>query len=285
MRTSEAIQVAAFAFFLVLAWWRALPARRRAKVTGLAIGGCGTTTVAAWLLPRLLPPLAVSVIRDWLPAALVLFVYWQAGEFFTGVNERAQRRLERFDESVTRPLLSWISGGPAGYALLLLLELAYLLCYPMIPMSVAALYLLRLARNADYLWTVVLGATYLSYGVLPFVQTVPPRLRPEPWLPPLPRNPVRSLNLWLLRHASIHVNTFPSAHVASTTAAAVVLLDVAPWPVGLLFLATAAAIAVGTFAGRYHFALDAIAGAALALIVYCVVSLLTKHGAVSLVSQ
>src|SRR6516164_7287765 len=100
----------------------------------------------------------------------------------------------------------------------------------MIPMSIGTLYLLRLARHSDSFWIVVLISTYISYGALPFLQTLPPRMLEEPWLAPLPRSPVRRFNLWILRNASIHANTFPSAHVAASTAAALVLTNVAPWP-------------------------------------------------------
>jgi membrane-associated phospholipid phosphatase len=153
------------------------------------------------------------------------------------------------------------------------LELAYLLCYPMIPMSIGTLYLLRLARHSDSFWIVVLISTYVSYGALPFLQTLPPRMLEEPWLTPRPRSPVRRFNLWILRNASIHANTFPSAHVAASTAAALVLTTVAPWPTGLVFLAIAAGIGVGTFAGRYHYAADAVVGSAVAATVFAITTL------------
>jgi PAP2 superfamily len=268
MRTAEWIHIVVFSFFVSLAWVRALPGRRRANVTGIGFVGLGATLTGACLLPRLCPPLAVSVVRDWLPAALVLLVYWQAGEFFLRVDERLQDRLERIDQRIVAPLMRWLSRRLARKWIAVYLELSYLLCYPMIPMSVGALYLLGLARHADYFWTVVLVSTYLSYGMLPFMQTLPPRMLAEPWLDPLPPNPVRAFNLWILRHASIHANTFPSAHVAASTGAALVLTVLAPWPAGLLFVAIASGIAVGTFAGRYHFAADAIAGTAVATIVF-----------------
>jgi len=217
-----------------------------------------------------LPALAVSVVRDWLPAALVLLVYWQAGEFFMQVNQRFQDRLERIDARMAAPLLHWLARSYLGKWTAAYLELAYLLCYPMIPMSIGTLYLLRLARHADSFWIVVLVSTYLSYGMLPFLQTLPPRMLAEPWLEPLPLSPVRRFNLWILRHASIHANTFPSAHVAASTAAALVLASLAPWPTGLLFLAIAAGITLGTFAGRYHYSADAVVGSAVAVIVFIV---------------
>jgi hypothetical protein len=200
----------------------------------------------------------------------MLFVYWQAGEFFISVDQRFQDWLERIDERVVAPLLRSLSHRRAGIWVAACLEVAYLFCYPLIPLSMATLYLLRMGRYADTFWIVVLISAYTCYVALPFVQTLPPRMLSEPWLEPLPSTPVRRFNLWLLRHASIHVNTFPSAHVAASTSVALVLTSLAPWPVGLAFSMIAAGIAVGTFAGRYHFAADAVAGCAVAIAVFAI---------------
>jgi hypothetical protein len=268
MRVAEIIHLVVFPFFVVLAWLRPLPAPRRVKVTTIGAAGISATLIAALALPRLLPPLAVSVVRDWLPASLVLLVYWQAGAFFLGVNQGFQDWLARADARYAAPLLRFLARPGLGHAVAGFLELSYLLCYPMIPMCVGALYVLRLARHSDQFWTVVLISTYLSYGVLPFVQTLPPRMLNEPWLPPMPLGAVRRFNLWILRNASIHANTFPSAHVAASVSAALVLARFAPAPVAVVFLILAAGITFGTFAGRYHFAADAVAGSAVAMVVF-----------------
>jgi membrane-associated phospholipid phosphatase len=68
------------------------------------------------------------------------------------------------------------------------------------------------------------------------------------------------LNLWLLPHASITFATFPSAHVASTMAAALALLCVLP-VTGILFLLLSLSIAIGAVVGRYHYAVDVLLGA------------------------
>jgi hypothetical protein len=233
----------------------------------------GATLAGAFLLPGLLPPLAVSVVRDWLPALLILFVYWQAGAFFVRVDQSFQDRLEAFDARVAAPILRWLSRNPVGRRVAGYLELCYLLCYPMVPMSVGALYVMRLGRHVDQFWIVVLISTYLSYGVLPFLQTLPPRMLKEEWLEPLPASPLRTFNLWILRHGSIHANTFPSAHVAASTASALVIASIAPWPAAVLFAAIAAGIGFGTFAGRYHYSADAIAGVTVATAVFAVARL------------
>lgn len=268
MRAAEWIQVLACSYFVLLGWIVRLPVRRRVKVTALGLPAIGVTIFFARGLPRLLPPLAVSVMRDWLPAALVLVVYWQAGAFFLRTDHWLQDGLERLDERIAGPFLRWVARRRARAWIAAWFESAYLLCYPMVPMSLGALYGLRMGSHADYFWTVVLIPTYVSYGMLPFLQTLPPRMLDEPWLTPLADNPVRRLNLWLLRNASIHANTFPSAHVAASTAAALAVARLAPWTVGLMFLAIAVGIGFGTFAGRYHYAADAIAGAGLAVAVF-----------------
>ena len=87
----------------------------------------------------------------------------------------------------------------------------------------------------------------------------------EKWTPAVSFSRVRAFNLWILRQGSIHANTFPSAHVAITTAGALVLLDLAPLWVGVIFLWVALSIALGAVAGRYHYAADSILGVLLAV--------------------
>lgn len=270
MRAADWIQIVVSVYFAALAWICPLPARRRIKVTAIALLTLTTTGLCAFGLHGVLPPLAASVARDWIPATLVLLVYWQAGAFFMRVDQPFQNRLEYLDEHYTSRFLRWIANSHVGGAVSLYLECAYLLCYPMIPMCLGALYLLHLGRYADRFWTVVLISTYGSYAVLPFLQALPPRMLKEDWHVPLPHNPVRRFNLWILGRASIHANTFPSAHVAASISAALVLLQFAPWPVSVLFALIAIGITLGTFAGRYHYGADAVAGVAVAAVAFLV---------------
>jgi membrane-associated phospholipid phosphatase len=162
-----------------------------------------------------------------------------------------------------------------GGWILAYLELAYLFCYVSMPLGLGTLYLLRLGRDADHFWTVVLLSAYACYGMLPFLQTRPPRMLGEKWSSLVRPGKVRVFNLWILRHASIHANTFPSAHVASTVACALVLLRFGPAWVGLGFLFIALSIALGAVAGRYHYAADAILGALVALAAFLLETVLT----------
>jgi len=262
MRAAEIINLVFFLFLTGLACVRPLPLYRRAKA--VAIGGLGLSLLwAARLLARFLPPLAVSVIRDWLPSPLLLMIYWQAGQFFVQPVERLQSRLMRLDRKLVDPALRWLGREPARAWLATYLEIAYLLCYPLVPFGLGALYLLHMGRFADRFWTVVLPPTCLCYVMVPFAQTLPPRMLETRQGGGIRRGKVRVLNLGILQRASIRANTFPSAHVAASVATALALFDSAPW-IAAFFLWIAVSIAFGAVLGRYHYAADAILGAVLA---------------------
>ena len=115
----------------------------------------------------------------------------------------------------------------------------------------------------------MLPPAYLCYAMIPFLPTLPP------WALDRGRTAggVRAANFFILRHLSIKANTFPSAHVAASIAAALALLQFVPFA-GFIFLWIAISIAISTVTGRYHYALDAVAGAALAAATFAVTRLL-----------
>jgi membrane-associated phospholipid phosphatase len=268
-RAAEWINLVVFSSYTVLGWYRgSLSPQRRTKITAIGTSSLAATLFVSLILPRLVPPLAASVTRDWLPYVLMLMLYWMGGQFVTHADVEMETSLERMDRRVVAPLLEWLSGKRIGAWILSYLELAYLFCYASLALGLATLYILRRGREADHYWTVVLLAAYASYGMLPFIQLRPPRMLGEKWSERLLFGKVRALNLFILRHASIHANTFPSGHVASTTACALILLRVAPLWVGGLFLLLAISIALGAVIGRYHYAADAVLGALVASVAF-----------------
>ncbi len=269
MRTSEWIQIG-FAILLAGAAWiqalgpRPLPPRSRWTITLL-----GVVPLAAVMLARatafFLPADYVSVLRDWLTVGLFLVPYWQTGQFFQGPNHRIEERLMAFDR--------WLMPGKAGASgtartgLGVALEVAYLFCYPLVPLGLLALYLGGQRDHVASFWLVVLIATYLCYVITPFVPAYPPRDLAKP--PSDQATKARVFNRWILKHGSIHAISFPSAHVASTFAVSLVLLRFMP-AVGLVFLFVSVWIAMGAVVGRYHYALDVLLGGATALAVWIV---------------
>jgi len=83
----------------------------------------------------------------------------------------------------------------------------------------------------------------------------------------IPPNSLRALNRWVLRRASIQAITFPSAHVASSAAAGLVIFRLEPH-VGLIFLWAALSIAVATVVGGYHYAADVLFALLVAVFVF-----------------
>ncbi len=149
----------------------------------------------------------------------------------------------------------------APRALLELLELAYLCAYPFIPATLGLLYAAGLRAEADRFWVAVLVASFGCYGILPWLQTRPPRsIEPAG---PIDQRPLalRRLNMALLGRVSVQVNTLPSGHAATAVAAALVVGELRPDLLPVL-VAVALAIALATVVGRYHYTVDTVLGLA-----------------------
>jgi membrane-associated phospholipid phosphatase len=265
MRAAEWLNLGYFSFFLVFAWVRPLGAERRLRVGLIGAAGLGLT-LAAVVSPDYFSPRWSILLRDWLPVPLMLMAYWQAGQFFERPSPRLQTLLEDLDR---RWLGSFAENPPRGW-LGAYLEFAYLFCYPVVPLALGTLYFGGLGTFADEFWRVVLPASYACYAMVPFFQTLPPRVREESrafGAAGQPRGPLGVLNLFILERASIHANTFPSAHVAASVGAALAVLRHLPWA-GAVFLWIAASIAAAAVLRRYHFALDVLAGALVAAIAF-----------------
>jgi membrane-associated phospholipid phosphatase len=264
MRTSEWIQIGFAVILAAAAWVRPLPVRRRVTVTLLAFVAV-MAILAARVSAYFLTPAHVSAIRDWLTAALMLVPYWQTGQFFLEPNEKIQAKLAAFDRRWF-PRIAGASGTPRT-CIGLSLEIAYLFCYPLVPLGLAVLYGAGLRGDVGIFWFIVLVSTYICYAITPFVPALPPRSIGKQPPSPSTSNRGRMINRWVLQHGSIHAISFPSAHVASALSVALVLLWFVP-VAGIVFLVVSIWIAVAAVAGRYHYALDVLLGAVTALIVF-----------------
>jgi membrane-associated phospholipid phosphatase len=268
MRTSECIQTG-FATILALAAWIApLPPRRRWTISALA-AVAGITVFIALALCAHLPLETSSILRDWLTVPLFLIPYWQTGQFFLRPDPTMERRLLAFDQHLLPDIAQ--TSGTSSTRTGFVLEMAYLFCYPLVPLGLLAIYLTGQRGHVAAFWFVVLISTYLCYAITPFVPALPPRSLAAHTSQSTSQaksiNKGRIFNRWILRHGSIHAISFPSAHVASAIAVALVLLRYSP-PAGLLFLVIAIAISLGAVIGRYHYALDVILGAVVPLVVF-----------------
>jgi membrane-associated phospholipid phosphatase len=202
-------------------------------------------------------------LNRWIiPPALLLLAYWATGAFFVAPMPRAEQALLSLDrllevERAARATPRWLAE---------VLELAYALVYPVVPIALVLALVYVPGTDPHRFWAVVLITDYICFAGLQWVQTRPPRaLDPrEPWRMP---SAARALNLRLLGATSIQVNTFPSGHAAEAMAAAL-LVTGAPLPVTILMFAMALAISAGAVLGRYHYAADIFAGWIVAIVVW-----------------
>jgi membrane-associated phospholipid phosphatase len=263
MRNSEWIQAGFAAILALVAWIRPLEPARRKAITIFAVAAIAVVALAR-LSVYVLGPEASSILRDWLPVPLTLIPYWQTGQFFKGPDEKTQSWLVASD----RAILGFFarSGFRFGPIARLTMEWAYALCYGLAFFGLVVLYAAGLRRETDVYWTLVLIPTYLCYAATPFFPALPPRsLRTEPARTQTTKS--RVFNLWLLKYGSIQAISFPSAHAACAMAISLVLLRDLPIA-GLVCLVISFWISVAAVVGGYHYAIDVILGAALALVFY-----------------
>ena len=211
-----------------------------------------------------------AVLRDWLPVALVVVAYREMGWFrpaqHTYELERAWIQWDRvllYDwgfKAVIESTGPWLPS---------LLELSYSLVYLVGPLGVAALYLYSSRREVDRFLVILLLGTFLSYALYPFSPSEPPRTVFPGEDAPAIDTVFRRFNWWLLGGGGIHTSVFPSGHVSHAFAGAFGMLQVLPqhrW-VGRALVGLAISIALATVYGRYHYAVDAVAGLGVALAV------------------
>ncbi len=293
LRVAEEI-VLGFLVYTVVACFE-LPTSPRERVTIVTLNMLAGAVI--FLLARVTEQDSRSFLvaaRDWFPAVLILFAYRESGLFFIpDPTHRLDYVFVHWDSVLLQN--KWVLAALSALApwLQYYLELAYFLCYPIVPLGLGCLLLAqrktqaeslkleagsRRSQNAnckglqskiqnpkskivvDHFWTAVLIATLFCYTAYPFFPLTPPRLLfhdlPGPTVPPF----LRMANLWLVGNYGVQACIFPSGHVAGVTAAALAIHAHRP-RLGTTFLVAAVSVAVATVFLRYHYAADALAGA------------------------
>ena len=205
-------------------------------------------------MPHIMP-LVYLLVGYWLPALTVSEPNVRFEQRLLDIDRRlfGADGLTRFERNAPRPLIEYF-------------ELAYLLCYAVVPAGYVCLLLAgHGADTIDRFWSIVLLASFLCYGLLPWIPTRAPRAV-EP-ARGIGRASIRQVNMAVLNRASVQWNTFPSGHTAASVATALAVAEVMPLA-GLVLGVVAVSIAAGSVVGRYHYAADAIAGAAVALLAF-----------------
>ncbi len=295
LMTAEKIILAFLSYAVIASFVLDLPMHEQALVTGLNVVA-GAALVAMSRTRQ--PSHFITTVREWLPTALILVAYRESGLFLKpDVTHRLDNIFIAWDRMVLQAgfvqrLLSMGSPWLQNY-----LEFSYLLCYPLVPLGFAALYLIRRSSGGpvdpaatpkpatsdagatdksvrmnraweaqsrhlavDHFWTTVLLAVLTCYVLFPFFPLTPPRVLFHDLPGPAVGTFFRNVNNWILGQYSVQACIFPSGHVAAVTAVALVIRKYLP-RLGLLFAIMAASVAAATVYGRYHYLADATAGA------------------------
>jgi membrane-associated phospholipid phosphatase len=224
-------------------------------------------------------PLAVSLatlacvmivgMRSVMPLIYLLIGYWVPALLVGTVHVPLEKRLLAIDHALFGPQGLHAFARQAPHAVLEYFELAYLLCYAVVPAGFAWLVVNGFEHRVEAYWSTVLLASFACYGPLPWLPTRAPRAV-EPALP-RPPSVIRAVNLAVLDRASVQWNTFPSGHTAASAGAALAVGSVSP-AAGVALGVVAVSIAIGSVVGRYHYAADAIAGAFVAIAAFVIAS-------------
>jgi membrane-associated phospholipid phosphatase len=248
-------------YFLYLAGAACLrPVARRRRVVLLALA------IAAIVVIPALARFGYPLVRAWAPAAYILIGYYASAYVFIAPSTALESWLMAWDRRLLGDPATRFAAWPRP--LLAFLEIIYLGCFLLVGAGFLVFAASGRADLADWYWTLVVAAEFGSFAPLAFIQTRPP------WAierkPVLADRRVHELAVGMTDRFTIRVNTFPSGHVAGSLAAAIAVGAVMP-RTGALFLVLAVCIAVATVAGRYHYIVDGIAGAALTLLLWALV--------------
>jgi len=210
-----------------------------------------------------------SMARDWVPLPLTLAAYREM-DWFTPLawDHHFELKWIVWDRSL---LYGWgferaiesLGALLPGY-----LEFCYLLVYAVGPFLVTMFYVENRRELVNRALFVYLTGTLVAYGLFPYFPSEPPRTFFAGSDLPGVMTGIRQFNLWIVNGVGIHSSVFPSAHVSSAFSAAWALLRYLPerrrigW--GMLIYATSVAIAA--VYGRYHYAVDVVAGFGVSLL-------------------
>jgi membrane-associated phospholipid phosphatase len=247
MQPFETLVVAYLAFFAAAALFARVAAGRRV----IAAVSAASMATAVYVVAQACP----LDVRLWLPFLYIAIGYWVPVPLVPTARGGAFEGWLRWTDAAVR---SRMGRGPSWLASVL--ELGYLACFPLVPISFAAVWMAGTPTDVARYWLGVLLAGYACYITLPWLVSRPPRLLDNGAADEAPTT-ITQVNRLVLGRVSHHLNTFPSGHVAVSVAAAIGVAKV--WPAaGVVLGVVAAAVAVGAVSGRYHYVADVVLGAA-----------------------
>lgn len=264
LRRSEWALGLFFLYIAVLSAWRS----QSMPVQGLAAGMVPLVLAAAAYADSRASGQAWSIARDWIPAALVLVAYWSVDWVAAAPRDRQlEQWLVSWDRTLLRDLHLHAAIERFGPLVPAVLELAYLILYAVLPVSIASFYVYRERSRLDEFLFPFLAGTLAVYALLPHFPVDAPRFAFAGEDLPAVDTVFRRMNLSILNHWDIRSSVLPSGHVAAAFSAALAMRLAAPARRRLAgaLLTIAVLVWMNTVYGRYHYAADGLAGLAVSV--------------------
>jgi membrane-associated phospholipid phosphatase len=203
-------------------------------------------------------------LGEWYPVALVTALYTQVGLLNTAAGVAHDVEVQRWEATLfgSQPSVGWIRAWPWP-ALSWLLHAGYLSYYFIVVGTPLALWLSGRREGARRTILLMALAFYVSFALFLLYPVAGPRYEFPLADNPATRIPIARFTHGLLNRGAAWGTAFPSSHVAVALAAAGSALR--EWPrLGAVVLVAAVLLALGTVYGQFHYAVDALAGLALA---------------------
>jgi membrane-associated phospholipid phosphatase len=252
LRSSEWLLIAYFIYVALVSPFFVSPWKPAATVVVVSIALLALARSESWL-------------RDLAPLLLTLAAFEEMNWFTPAVRDHHLEQTWIVWDRVLFDRYALRAGiESAGPLLPMFLELCYALVYAVAPVALWALIANGRRDRVNHFWLAYLAGTLGAYALFPYFLSEPPRTAfPGVNLPHIVTF-LRRFNLWIAGHYDIHSSVFPSAHVSSAMSAAWGLLETLPerrW-IGWTMAGYGLCVAVATVYGRYHYAVDAVAGIA-----------------------
>jgi membrane-associated phospholipid phosphatase len=209
-------------------------------------------------------------VQLFVPGALLLVGYWLSGFFFRDPQPWLERFLLQSDRTVFQAAQIDRLLRRAPRWVLELLEASYAADYVVV--GGGAIIAALISRDAvTAYWSLVLAAELACYAALPWLRSRPPRVIEGPAVIESRAPVLRRLNTAILDGASVQANTLPSGHVAGALAASLALTAFLP-VAALVFGVLTVLIALSAALCRYHYVVDCVSGAAVAILAWVIVA-------------
>jgi membrane-associated phospholipid phosphatase len=204
------------------------------------------------------------MLAEFYPLALVFGLYAHVGLVNAASGISHDALVQRWEEAVFggQPSLQWIRAFPSP-AWSTLMHAAYLSYFPILVGSPLGLWLKGRHEAARGTLFLMMATFYACYAVFLAFPVAGPRYLFPPAVNAATAVPAAAATHRLLQGASAWGTAFPSSHVAAALVAAACAWR--GWrPLGAVLVPAAALMSLATVYGQLHYAVDALAGAALA---------------------